>query len=779
VLAPLFLAAGCDLAVSTSPTPAPTPVAQGVPVSPVTQRVPGQGKSTAPPAPAAAKAGKVDPLDWPYWRGPEFNGISRETGLVDTFKPAGGPGSNVLWKRDDIGGRSTPIVMHGKLFTIVGERNPKDHEVFLQEKVVCLDANTGKTQWEVKHNVWNSDVPDVRVGWSSVAGDPETGYVYALGANGLFQCIDSEKGEVVWSIPMHERFGLLTTYGGRTNFPVVHEDLVIISGVVIGWGEQARPNHRLFGLNKKTGEVVWFQGTRNAPEDTTYSSPVLATLGGQRALVIGCGDGGLWCFQPRTGKSIWQYDFSKRGLNTTPLIDGQIVYMGHSEENITGTAMGAVAAVDATKTGNISKTGELWKVEELAVGKSTPILVGDRLYCFDDAAKLQVVDATNGEPVGRKISLGTIMRASPLYADGKIYALEANGRWFIIKPDEKAGAKIVTRGQLPAGVEINASPIVSHGKLYILSSEALYCLADESKKPGLATELPAPAKNDEKPVEEDQKPALVQVVPCELLMKPGEKQQFTVNLFNARGQFLKKTDAEFTLRGEGKITPAGEFTAPDGQQQATYVTAKVGELSGQARIRIVPPLPWEFTFEGVQDLPITWVGMRYRHVLRKIGENTVAAKITTIPKGTRSRGWLGQSDLSNYTVQADVMGAKAPPPGKLPDIGLSAQGYTLDMQGDQQKLQIRMWDAQLERMSKTVPFAWTPDTWYTMKLEASLKDGKAVVRGKVWPRDSKEPDAWTVEATDDLPVTAAAPGMFANATNAEVYLDNIKVYENK
>lgn len=726
-------------------------------------------------APAQEQAKAADPLDWTYWRGPEQNGISRETGLPDDWNPDGGEGSNVVWKREDIGGRSTPVTMRGKLYTIVGERNPKDRDLYLQEKVVCLNAETGETVWEVKNNVWNSDVPDVRVGWSSVVADPDTGYVYAQGANGLFQCLDGETGKVVWKIPMSERFGLLTTYGGRTNFPVIHEDLVIISGVIIGWGEQARPNHRIFGLNKKTGDVHWFVGTRNSPEDTTYSSPVLGVFNGQKAVVLGCGDGGLWAFQPRTGKTIFQYDFSKRGLSTTPLIDGDVIYMGHSEENIVGTTMGAIAAIDGTKTGNITKTGEIWKNEEFGVGKSSPLLIDGRLYCFDDAAKLQVYDAKTGEPIGRKIGLGTIMRASPLYADGKIYALEGNGRWYILTPDDKAGAKISAKGRLDSGTEINASPIVSHGKLYILSSECLYCLADKSKKPA-AEPMPAP-KNVESPVAEDDKPALAQVVPCEVLMKPGEKQKFTVNLFNAKGQFLKATEADFALQGEGEIAKDGTFTAPMGKQQATYLKATVGDLTAQARIRIVPPLPWTFDFEDKQDLPVTWIGMRYRHVLRKVGDNTVAVKVTTIPKGTRSRGWLGHSDLSNYTIQADVMGAKTG--GKMPDIGLSAQGYTFDLRGDQQELQVRLWDAQLERFSKTIEFKWEPSKWYTMKFEASVKDDKAIVRGKVWPRDEQEPDKWTLEAVDDLPVYAAAPGMFGNASNAEITIDNIKVYENE
>src|SRR3954469_24640880 len=88
---------------------------------------------------------KADPLDWPYWRGPEYNSISRETGLPDTINPEGGSGSNLAWKRDDLGGRSTPIVMNGKLYTILRANPGTSTE---GERVVCIDAATGKDVWQ-------------------------------------------------------------------------------------------------------------------------------------------------------------------------------------------------------------------------------------------------------------------------------------------------------------------------------------------------------------------------------------------------------------------------------------------------------------------------------------------------------------------------------------------------------------------------------------------------------------------------------------------------------
>ena len=174
--------------------------------------------------------------DWSYWRGPNFNGSVNASQLPDDWDPEGGEGSNLLWVREDIGGPCTPIVMNGKLYTIQRSEPGTARE---GEKVVCLNAATGETIWENRYNVWLSDVPAERVGWSSVVGDPETGYVYALGACDIFTCMNGETGETIWSRPLHEQFGMLSTYGGRTNFPVIHEDLVIISGIIINWGNSA------------------------------------------------------------------------------------------------------------------------------------------------------------------------------------------------------------------------------------------------------------------------------------------------------------------------------------------------------------------------------------------------------------------------------------------------------------------------------------------------------------------------------------------------------------
>ncbi|HUG91374.1 MAG TPA: PQQ-binding-like beta-propeller repeat protein [Planctomycetaceae bacterium] len=823
-------------------------------------------------------------LDWPHWRGPEMNMISRAKGLPDSWSR---DGENVLWKREDLGTRSTPVTMNGKVYFLCRHKPETKEE---QEKVVCLDAASGETVWEHPFSIFLSDVPDTRVAWSSVVADPESGNVFAMGVCNLFLCLDGETGKLQWQRSLAEEFGTLNTYGGRTNFPIVHEDLAIISAVVIGWGEQAKPTHRFIAFDKRNGQPVWFEGTRVLPYDTNYSTPVVTVIDGQSAMLFGSGDGGIHAFQTRTGRKIWSYQASLRGVNITPVVipEHNLVVCGHGEENVGSTSMGALYAIDL-RTGK-----EVWKHLEWVVGKSSPLHVDGRIYAVEDTGTLLIVDARTGRKIGER-KLRGVSRPSPLYADGKIYCVTETGVWSVYRPTEQGVEEIVRPTRMNSG-EFLGSPIVSYGRLYIPTDDAFYCVGLKDREPSAD---PRPAGPRETPELDDKTPVHVQVVPVESLLKPGQKQELSVRLYNARGQHLETVSAdecELTIEGPGSLAKAGtekafEFsdgsvrrekvnvwkyaTPPDAVHAAVYVTAKVGDLTGGARIRVVPELPWSFDFDD-GEVPVTWVSTRYRHIAvdfdlyqklkqadplagraylylmteyinnerdtasfdnstpaqrwtdflqfhgleaappeqarqsldaalavlkgdnvvgewswsqtgdgqprltvprgaRRVEGNGVMVKITTIPKGTRSQGWMGQTGLSDYTIEGDLLGGSRD--GKLPDMGLIGQRYAIVLMGAHQQLQIRTWHPQL-RMASVLDFPWEADTWYRMKLRASVENGQAVLRGKVWPRDEDEPEQWTLEASDPAPNRTGSPGVIGDATNAEIFYDNLKVSAN-
>lgn len=830
-----------------------------------------------------AQQSKPDPMDWAYWRGPEMNGISREKGLPDKWSP---DGENVIWKKAELGTRSTPIVMNGNLYTIVRHNPATTREA---EKVICVDAATGETKWENIFNVFLSDVPDTRVGWSSVVGDPTTGNVFALGGCGYFQCIDGKTGKTIWSHSMSEEYGLLSTYGGRTNFPIVYENLVIVSGVVIGWGEMARPAYRLIAFDKERGQAVWFEGTRPFPEDTTYSAPAISVINGQAQLVVGSGDGSVYGFQPRTGKQLWNYDASIRGINTAITFAGNMVLCGHADENLDDTAMGALFAIDASKTGNLTKSGEVWRVKEQYIGKTGPLVVGDRVYTVDDGGIFFINDLKTGKLVG-KTKIGTMGRGSPIYGDGKIYVCSGTGIFFIFEPDQAKGVKKLHQVRLENG-DVNASPIISHGRIYIPCETMMYCIGLKDVKPSAD---PIPKMAPETPVKDDTKPAQALLVPVESLLKPTEKQSFSVWLYNANGQYLKTADAKdvkFAIQGPGKIDEAGKYAGPGGNVHApVMVSAEVGGLKAAARIRVISEVtaetPSKYDFnDGL--VPVTGVGLRYRHIAvdhdyflalqkddplaarlyiylttqftnvpapkatyddstpaqtftglrrylglletvtnqdeakakldpslkrlqddkviaswawtgndkipaqlvvekgtRKITGNGVMCKITTIPKGTKSQGWLGHPGSKGYVVQADFFanqveaGADADKNSKLPDVGINNQRYRLAMLGAHQQLKVYSWFPH-DQKSHEIPFKWQAGEWYTLKMIVTVeqRDGETVsiCRGKAWKRSEPEPSQWLIEWVDAPANLTGSPGLFGNAKDSEIFVDNVSI----
>ncbi len=827
---------------------------------------------------AFSRAAEIDPLDWPYWRGPEMNGISREINLPDSWSPEG---DNLIWKNEELGTRSTPIVLNGKLYTLCRHQPGTAEE---GEKVVCADASTGKILWENVFNVFLSDVPDTRVGWSSVVGDPQTGDVFALGVCGQYQCLNGETGKTKWSHSLSEEFGLLTTYGGRTNFPIVFENLAIISGVVIGWGDMAKPAFRILAFDKRNGQCVWFTSTRLFPADTTYSAPVTTIIDGQAQFIIGAGDGAVYGLQPRTGKILWNYDVTLRGVNATPLVVGKTVFCGHGEENLEDpTKMGAFFAIDASKTGNITKSGELWRNMEQFVSKGQPLAIDDRVYGIDESAFLFVNDLKTGKLLSKK-KFGTAGRGSTVYGDGKIYLADATGRWSIFTPD---GDNLKQIHQLRLNVDINGSPIISHGKIFLPTETAMYAIGLPDAKPAAVA---GPEREKESPVANDKTPATALVTPVESLLKPGQKQQLQVWLYNAKGQYLsvaKPEDVKFTVDGAGQVDDKGKFIADaEPIPTACVITAVVGDVKGQARVRVVPEFPWLITYDdGV--VPITGVGMRYRNIVidhdyfndlkqrdpfaarlyiylmtqfinnerpaakfddttpmqtwtqirrylglletvttqdqgkeaidpalktlqtddvvkdwswtgdekigpqlsvvrgsRKITGNGVMCKITTIPLGTRSQGWMGHPGSMEYVIQSDVMANKtevgqgADANAKMPDIGVINQRYRLDLMGASQELKVYSWYPHDQKLH-TVPFPWEPDTWYTMKFQVTKekRDGVdySICQGKAWKRSDKEPDAWTIEWADTPANSNGSPGLFGNAKDTEIFFDNVTV----
>lgn len=720
--------------------------------------------------------------DWANWRGPESSGVSRESGLPGDLE-------DVLWMKKDVSCRSTPIVMNDKVYIVskVGEGADE------QERVVCLDAKNGDIVWEHRFGIFFTPIVSIRLGWTVPVGDPETGNVYAHGTQGLLFCFDGDTGDVRWEKSLTEEFGRITGYGGRVTSPIVDGDLVIIGMISSNWGAHGGGGVRFLAFNKNDGELVWWTTTGIRPSNTYRCVPVVTTINGQRILISGGGDGNLHAFQVSTGKKVWSFEFGNGAMNPAPVVDGNLLYAAHGEEIPGRATVGRVACLDISG----SEPEIVWEKDGIEFKYPSPMLEGGKLFLPDRQGRLYCFDAKTGERLWRA-KFGRNCTGSPAYGDGKIYLSSVHGYFHILDANNR-GRRLSRKRFQPADpefdVEVQGSAAIANGCVYFGTTEEFYCLGKYKKT---QVEIPsrpgAPADN---PTGE---PAQLQVIPAEVTLKAGERIDFKAKLFDANGRFIKETPVELKLAamkrgpglGQGVTLPVlkgqidgASYTAPEiAGGQSGSILATAGGLQASVRIRQTASLPYEEDFEstGPGLIPGGWTNTQLRYVTKKLDDgNTVLMKTASIavPFYRQWYAFSGTPDMAGYTISADVMGEKVR--DNLPNMGVTAHRYILQLVGNEQKLRVSAWDA-VPRVAQEIDFAWQPNTWYRLKLKVDVQAGHAHVMGKVWQKGEAEPADWALKLNDNNPNSSGSPGLYGSALGIQppspgtpIYYDNISV----
>jgi outer membrane protein assembly factor BamB len=724
---------------------------------------------------------------WPEWRGPRRDGRSTETGLPVKWGPptaANPAGENLAW-RVPIGSRSAPVVFGNRVYLYA----PSGSEAERQERLVAIDATSGKTVWERRFSVYLTDIPAHRVAWASPSVDPATGHIFTFGGNSALRAF-SPDGKLLWERGLIEDFGAITTHGGRAPSPVVDGDLVIVNTLISAWGPIARGGNRYFAFDKKSGQTVWVSSPQQRHWDTNYSTPIVATVNGVRLAIVGGTDGVYHALKVSTGEPVWRFDVSKRAINNSMLMVGNDVVATHSEENFDTNEMGLVTRFDATLRGDIKKEQAKWFVHGPQIGFPTPVAdeKAGVLYAVDNGAVLMAIGLDNGQRIWSR-NLGTIQKGSPVLADGKLYVGTENGKLYILQPSPE-GVKILDEDTLPisqqegtGGAEpgpepIVASPVIANGRVYVASMDALYAIGPKTPKaPG------APQSTSAAPA--GQGPATaVRVFPSDVVLKPGQAHKFTLDLFDASGNKVPVTGGAqpaWSVDGlKGNVSADGTFTPDPGagaQGGLLKVTVGGGPLAGTARVRVIPPLPLEENFDAIagEAPPTAWINATGKFGVKDLEGSKVLQRREDNTLTRRARMFFGTGEMSDYTVEMDVRTTERR--RQQGDVGVIAQRYVFVLFGNSQKVELQPWQPNV-RMTVSAPFAWKGDTWYRVKLEVqNLKDGTTRARAKAWPRGEAEPDAWLVEKVDKLGHKHGSPGIYADSPWGASY-DNIKVYAN-
>jgi hypothetical protein len=323
--------------------------------------------------------------------------------------------------------------------------------------------------------------------------------------------------------------------------------------------------------------------------------------------------------------------------------------------------------------------------------------------------------------------------------------------------------------------QIVSSAAVSRGRIFFVTSDAVYAVGPRiaRSQTGFAVDEPAVVGSGA--------PAHVQVSPTELVLEPGDSVALRARLFDAQGRFIRQAEqAEWSLDGlQGQVTNGTFTVAADRRDQAGTIAATVNGVSGSARVRVVRPMPWTEDFESYADgaLPAGWINV----TAAKFGITTLngTKALHKTPDNTlfkRMRLFMGSPEMANYTVQADV---QTPTRRRQQgDLGITAQRYSLILYGNSQRLKIESWEPETQR-TVTVPHAWKPDTWYTLKLQVeNMPDGAVRARGKVWPAGEPEPSGWLIEKVDPIGNREGMPGLFIDAEFG-AHVDNVSITPNQ
>ena len=360
--------------------------------------------------------------DWPNWRGPDHNGISKETGW-STQWPAEGP--KPLWKAKVGTGFASFAVSQGRVYT---SGNAKDTDT-----VFCFDATTGKEVWEYSYAA-NLDPKYYEGGPSAtptVAGDR----VYTFSKRGVANCLDAAKGTLIWSKNLAEELKARMPTWGFASSVLIEGDLAVIDVGSTG-----------AALDKKSGKVIWSSGT----EEAGYSTPVPIEVGGKRAAAFAIKQH-VVAVSVTDGKELWRFPWKTTyDVNAAdPIFSGSKVFIS------SGYGHGGGVFDTGSKPPKV-----VWENKEMRNHMNSCVLWQGQLYGVDEG-QLRCLDFETGAVKWTEKSTG---KGSLMLADGKLIVLGEKGG-LMVSPASPDGFKPVARAQVLGG-KCWTTPVLANGKIY-------------------------------------------------------------------------------------------------------------------------------------------------------------------------------------------------------------------------------------------------------------------------------------------------------------------------
>ena len=345
--------------------------------------------------------------DWPQFRGPTGQGHSTERGLPTEWSET----QNVAWKVPVPGrGWSSPVVVDGRVWLTTATAIGRDTSL----RLMAFEAETGRQSLDVEvFRLRNAALLNPKNSHASPTPIVESDRVYVhFGAQGTAAV--STTGEIIWKARLQYE-----SQHGNGGSPALYGDLLIVN--CDGFDEAF-----VVALDKRTGKTRW-RTVRPEPWSQAYSTP-LVIRAGDRDLLISVGAFHTLAYDPQNGKDVWRVDYPDGFSNVPrPVYGDGLVFI------TTGFQQPSILAIRPDGKGNVTRSHVAWSLSRAAPLTPSPLLVGDDLYVVTDAGIVSNLDARSGA-IHWQHRLGASVSASPVFADGRVYVLDEEGRTTVITP---------------------------------------------------------------------------------------------------------------------------------------------------------------------------------------------------------------------------------------------------------------------------------------------------------------------------------------------------------
>jgi outer membrane protein assembly factor BamB len=408
----------------------------------------------------AAFAAPLAAEDWPQWRGPQLNGLSRETNLPVKWSKTDG----VAWTLPmPAWTGSTPIVSGERIYLNVAEGD--------STYLWSVNRGDGTVRWKRPLAGGNKQVRKQNMSTPSPVTDGTN--VWVMTGTGVLKSFDAD-GRERWSRDFPKDYGAFGQLYGYGSSPLLVDDALYVQVLHGSFTEQ--PSY-LARINKADGKTMWRVERRtSAIQESTdaYTTPTLLRDGARTEIIVSGADV-VTGHDPATGAELWRAE----GLNPTkdgiyrviasPFVQDGIIYAPSRQRPLLALKPGG--------RGDVSQSHVLWRFMN---GPDVPMPVTDGTYFYviNDIGVTWCLDAKTGAPIYERQRLrSATYTGSPVLADGKIYVSDEDGVTTVMQ----AGPKFAILAENDMGEYTLSSPAISEGQIFLRTDKALYAVGQRRR----------------------------------------------------------------------------------------------------------------------------------------------------------------------------------------------------------------------------------------------------------------------------------------------------------